>query len=86
MEIYEFKFRAECLSDIILFLNTSRNFLKFNIDNDEATLPDCEIEITTYLNYSSMLGIMRRIPDSHVMMQTLQPKLDYTGIRNHDIK
>ncbi len=86
MKTYEFKFRAECLDDIICFLNTSRNFLKFNINNDEAILPDCEIEITTHLDYNAMLDIMRKIPDSHVIMQTLQLKPNYTGIRDFSIK
>ena len=84
-QINIYKFRAECQIDVIRFLNKHSNtFSKIIIIKDKRS-NDCEVEIESSLKYSEIINIMRQIPDSHIMIQTLNSKLKYTGIRNYEI-
>jgi hypothetical protein len=87
--MYEYRFRAECLYDAIIFLNSlfdanKVNILNIKIEKDDYNFPDCEVEIKSNLNMEQILSIMRLIRDSHVMIQTLNIKSKYTGVRNFD--
>ena len=83
----KFKFRSECIYDIIRFVgsNKHKDYIKFIIEKD-SELPDCTVEFTTDLSKETILDVMRKISDSHVMMQTLAVKSEYTGIRDYNIK
>lgn len=39
---------------------------------DAEGLPDQEIEIRADISYEALLGLIREIPDGHVMLQTLR--------------
>ena len=43
--------------------------------------PDQEATITTDLSILEVVAIMEKIPDSHVMIETITPEAEYTGIR-----
>ncbi len=67
-------FRAECEHDVRLLFEAilAEGFmLKRSIDRSQM-FPDVRVEITTSANLEEIMAIMRTIPDSHVMMQTLR--------------
>ena len=83
-----YKFRAECIGDVKELLNKLplEKMLKYNVIPDDLGLPDVEIEIEI-LNYEldDYLNALRKIEDSHVMLQTILPIEKYTGERNYEL-
>ena len=43
--------------------------------------PDVIVEIATKESINSIISIFKKIPDSHVILETIQPKKLYTGDR-----
>lgn len=80
-----YKFRAECISDVTKFIEKAKFWYCIKVDRyliEKALKPDVVAEITTKESLDKILSVFRKISDSHVMMQTIQPKKLYTGIRN----
>ena len=75
-----YKLRAECLPDIIQFINKTH----FHIDNIilDKDFTDVELEFTSCFDINYLKQILEiRIEDSHVMQETLQLIENYTGER-----
>lgn len=70
-----FSLRAECESDtenlkrLVLLACGSA---EVTVVPDSEGLPDQEIEIHSDIGYEALLGLIRGIPDGHVMLQTLR--------------
>ena len=77
----KYKLRAEGLNDIFEFTNLLKKSMGKYIINLETGPPDVEFEFESSEPIETLMEILSNIPDSHVMMETLQPKSKYTGIR-----
>ena len=78
-----FKFRAECVNDIIEFINAvPKPIWMVNLQQQDS-FPDATFEFTCDLNLKEILFILYEIPDGHVMMDTLNPIENYTGDRKY---
>lgn len=77
-----YKFRAECLHDIIQLMERVP-LLNVKIVKPDI-IPDCTAEITTDLSIADIKNVMREIEDSHVMIETITPISKYTGERKGD--
>ena len=82
-----YKFRAECIHDVWLFLDkisrdsiTQLAITAVEI-NPGIFIPDVEVEITTATLFKEIRKILRGIVDGHVMLETIQVKELYTGER-----
>lgn len=79
----KYKLRAECHRDIICLLSTIgvhfNSFQCKKIFRDWK--PDCELEFETQLPFADIIHNISEIPDGHVMMETIETKAQYTGIR-----
>ncbi|MCG3175401.1 MAG: hypothetical protein MOGMAGMI_00330 [Candidatus Omnitrophica bacterium] len=75
-----YKFRAECIHDVLEFMKK----VKFEYDvkiKRKGSFPDVIVEIATKESIESIVSIFKKIPDSHVILETIQPKKLYTGDR-----
>lgn len=86
----EFQFRAECMVDVLDFLNrmtTINPHIGINrivIVQDELhgrPIPDCTISISTTAPLAMMVEVAARVIDGHVIVETMEHVADYTGIR-----
>lgn len=79
----KYKMRAECISDICKLLENfptfSTPFKKMKIEFVKG-FPDAVCTFKTD-NIESILTVLKSQDDSHVMLETLQPYHNYTGIR-----
>lgn len=79
-----YKFRAECLVDVIKLRRIAQQsaysmpvFSTMKITYDDR-FPDVEVTVKT--NRPKCLKcLMRKVPDSHVMIETFAKKSQYTG-------
>lgn len=78
-----YSFRAEFPSDANAFLQQAYQkditLTHFIPDRD---MPDVVVQFSSEYSLEDFRAIMRTIPDSHVMIQTLQPK----SIKDSDIE
>ena len=85
------KFRAECISDILLFQkslleNELYQNKRWNLSYTMMIFfPDITCELETDLEIDEVRNVMRLQIDSHVMIQSLTNYSDYTGERDYDI-
>lgn len=78
-----YKLRAECLQDIVKFINKiDYQLLSFNMKKD-SEYPDVEFEFETNLTIEEIILALREIQDLHVMYQTVKRLPDYTGERDY---
>ena len=81
-----FKFRAECIQDVVDFLETlpGDEIVNYSISGKANPFPEmeCIIELTTF-NLMEVRSIMREISDGHVMEETVQLEKNYTGERHN---
>jgi hypothetical protein len=87
----KYKFRAECVSDVEAFKDNLRELGTFSLfvkqmQIDGIPVPDVEVELEVDSNMEQVLDTMRRVVDSHVMIQTLELAANYTGDRVYDRK
>ena len=74
----EFALRAECLPDVLKFMETV-NFSEYTIKSKFP--PDVELEFKSDRSLDEIKSVLKTIPDSHVMLETVNLKKDYTGKR-----
>jgi len=80
-----YKLRAECLQDVVNFIEKIHfNLFSFNIKKDEK-YPDVDFEFETDLVLDEIILNLKDIEDSHVMYQTVNLFKDYTGERDTSI-
>lgn len=79
--MYTYKFRAECLTDVINAIkNFGENQYKLTIEV-ESPFPDAVVEMETEMSQEEIHEAMAEIEDGHVMLETLATKEEYTGER-----
>lgn len=79
--IMTYKMRAEGVNDVFEFVRAmGRNIKKYRIIGN-TIIPDVEFEFETKKSLHIVLNTLRRIPDSHVMIETVKPISEYTGVR-----
>lgn len=84
----KYKFRAECKTDVLGFKAITIGFTdEFQIEPLESSLqiPDVEVVFESELSLNELIDEIRKVPDGHVMMQTLKPFDQYTGEREYSI-
>lgn len=79
----EYKFRAEGLVDVINWLASGYiNFDSITINKDlKFGFPDVDVILYSKDTLSNLRDSMKKIPDSHVMVETLNYSNIYTGYR-----
>lgn len=77
-----YKFRAECLHDVIQFMGHAPEVIQqIDVQKDER-FPDCYVTLKTTSEMSEVLNkILEMQGDVHVMFESLQPEGEYTGER-----
>lgn len=90
MKKQTYKLRAECLHDVNVFIEKLGRhswgaiesyrveFLRFD---DGKRMPDCELEFVSGLTLKTILKLLSKIEDGHVMLETVQTLKKYTGER-----
>ena len=77
--IMTYKMRAEGVNDVFEFVRAmGRNIKEYRIIGN-TIIPDVEFESKKSLHI--VLNTLRQIPDSHVMVETVKPISEYTGVR-----
>ena len=80
-DVKQYKFRAECLFDIIGFLKLSgEHEIHFTIESSNK-YPDCICTIYTNASLDQIQDIFNSVPNSHVMKETIALASEYTGER-----
>lgn len=78
----KFKMRAEWACDIALFIQRAfPHLLEFSMTPLAEGIPDVVFEFTSDLSLYQIGEILDTIPDSHVMLETVQRFELYTGKR-----
>lgn len=72
------KLRAECLLDAIRF---TKECYFTSLKIEVVRFPDCTVEFEANYSIEELKKILKAIPDSHVMLETLAPLAEYTGER-----
>lgn len=81
MKTNTYKLRAEGVGDVTRFLHaTAGQLSKFTMQTTGHG-PDVTLEFTTNAKQADIQKALAVLSDSHVMMQTLALKRDYTGER-----
>ena len=75
-----YKFRAECIHDVLEFMKKAKFEYDVKIER-KGLFPDVVVEVATKESIDSIVSIFKKIPDSHVILETIQTKKLYTGDR-----
>ncbi len=76
-----YKLRAECIGDVLTFIEkTSTNTQRVLVER-YYFFPDVECEFETDLKLEEILLVLKTIPDSQIMIDTLKTLSEYTGER-----
>ena len=79
---YNYKCRAEFYSEFEIFIRTIfPTIAKLKVVKINENLPDIELTFKSNLPIESIKNVLSEIPDSHVMIETLNYKHLYTGLR-----
>jgi acetolactate synthase regulatory subunit len=76
----KFKFRAECLRDVEELVRVI-NHGGMEVNMTFFDLPDLEVTVLTHHSLETLIEEANRIDDCHVIAQTIQPIMEYTGER-----
>jgi len=84
-----YKMRCECFPDVLVFQQlfvrkSPDEKMEFHVDVDRP-LGETVITFKTVMTRKDILKLLHRIPDAHVMWQTVQPVGKYTGERDFSI-
>lgn len=82
MNTTEYKMRAEFIEDFLKVLKTPINIQSYTVTNPNYRFPDVDIEFTSPEDIGYIRDVIQRlVVDSHVMYESLDYKVDYTGER-----
>lgn len=89
LNVAKYKLRAECVSDVNKLVAAISNIdpspkLSFKITFGSAEghrLPDCELVFVSSLTLAVVEGLLTKIENGHVMLETVGSVEDYTGDR-----
>jgi hypothetical protein len=81
-----FKFRAECKHDVKVFMELANFdfeilFFQSLKSLEMLGMADVVVRLETNESLEAVKEVFNRIPDSHVMLETIQPAASYTGER-----
>jgi hypothetical protein len=78
----KYKFRAECAHDVRYFIaDLAMTFKSFKMERIFGEdLPDVEFEFETDVSFNQIILILAVIQDSKVMIRTIAPIDEYTGM------
>ena len=78
-----YRFRAECVPDVVRLLNILRNDVVelHMLQVNPVFSADVIVTLTIDLHLTDVRTAMRKVVDSHVMVETLALAVDYTGER-----
>ncbi len=79
--IMTYKMRAEGVNDVFEFVRAMGSNIKEYRIIGNTIIPDVEFEFETKKSLHIVLNTLRGIPDSHVMVETVKPISEYTGVR-----
>jgi hypothetical protein len=79
-----YKLRAEGLNDFLAFLQNGMYFRVKSFTVEIIGVPDVVVSFETDASLSEIKSKLREIPDSHVMLQTIEPINEYTGERTDE--
>ena len=77
----KYKLRAECAHDVEQFIKKMEGYSWNHKVLPIVGYPDVEFTFDSAVNKERIKDILRMIPDSHVMIETLKPLEEYTGER-----
>lgn len=85
-----FSFRAECHHDANAFIRAAELTgiaASWTTHPDASGFPDVDVEASFDTDLEQLRSVLRQVPDSHVILQTLreQPLADNTLMRDYDI-
>lgn len=83
MKHTRYKFRAECLQDVVDFINLTIGKIQNLEIYHDPDYPDTRLTFDTSLDKESLLLIIDKIEDGHVMSDTLELLSEYTGKRKY---
>lgn len=78
--LISYKARAECFIDVARFLATVP-LESLTVYRPDPRVGDVIVEFSSALTLAQLGEYLRRIPDGHVMAETVAHFLDYTGER-----
>ena len=83
--VTQFKMRAECRADVARMMKVVpfRNMAIKSIMAKKTMLPDVEVTFSSELSLMQVWTLLQKIPDGHVMAETIDLKACYTGNRRH---
>jgi hypothetical protein len=86
-----FKMRAECVTDVITFINDAHKkgvwLSAFSFYKPTIALPDVEVDFTVFstdelaVNFVDVLRVLAEIVDGHVMFESVNFAALYDGTR-----
>jgi len=76
-----YKLRAEGLNDFINFLGTGIYFNVKSFTVEPIGVPDVVVSFESNLSLSELKSKLRKVQDSHVMLETIKPINEYTSER-----
>ena len=83
--INHFKFRAECIADVLkLKERLGGRCLKMIMEIEQ--FPDTVVDLYTTMSLDDLRNEIRSIEDGHVMLQTIALEKDYTGKRDYELE
>ncbi len=91
-ESNQYKFRAECQTDVIEFLCAIhkacsklllREFVAVTEWDSDHPCPAVTVTIATNIPLWKVRNVMVAVPDGHVMVETLRLEAEYTGERTY---
>lgn len=75
-----YKLRAECLNDFLKFKDRSLVY-NVSITQQNIRLPDIEVSFSSEQDLSKLKNILTKMIDAHVMLETIELEVNYTGVR-----
>jgi hypothetical protein len=79
-----YKLRAEGLNDFLSFLQEGMYMRMKSFTIEPTGVFDVVVSFVTDASLSEIKSTLKKVPDSHVMLETVKPINEYTGERMAD--
>lgn len=83
MNAVAYKLRSECQNDINKFMMTAGDRIQSIQITRDRRFPDCEMNFRSLLTLRALRELMGGVEDIHVMTESLNLSVLYTGERWH---
>jgi len=77
----KYKLRAEGMNDVFEFMKLAGRSISNYTIHGNTIIPDVEFEFESSAPFLKLMTTLHKVPDGHVMCDTLQPISKYTGER-----